>query len=235
MSNKIKKSLLILSILTTSILNAAENHLEFSYVQTSGNTNATVISGRLKTEKNLTSKDIFKSDAYILYNKNEEDTSANKYSIELDYNHLLSEKLYTYFGAAYIKDELSAYDYRLNVGPGYGYKVLKTDEHKLNLEAGIDYAYDNYSYESNEWYLAGTTKLDYSYNINYNTKFNQMASYFVSMKTAGRYFAASESSVQVKVMSDLSMAVTYRLDYANQTENDEKLDKKFLTSIIYDF
>lgn len=229
------KKVLVFLVSFCSSLYATENHLEFAFVQTSGNTDSTIVSGKYKTKQDLTSKDIFKLEANILYNKNEENTSANKYSLETDYNRLLSEKLYSYFGFDYIKDELSEYDYRINVGPGYGYKVLNDNIHKLDLEAGIDYAYDNYSYTSNEWYLAGKTKLDYSYQINYNTKLTQMLSYLLSLKTAGRYFASSETSIQTKMVKDFSLAFTYRLDYANESRNDENLDKKALASVIYDF
>lgn len=37
-----------------------------------------------------------------------ENTSANKYNVELDYNHMINEKLYSYMGINY-KDQLSDY------------------------------------------------------------------------------------------------------------------------------
>lgn len=233
MKNKnIIKACLLLTLCTFSY--ATDNHLELSFVQTSGNTDSTTVSGKIETQKYITPIDIVKAKASILYSSSDGDTNANKYNLELDYNHMLNENLYSYVGGTYVNDELSDYDYRLNIGPGFGYKLINNNVHKLDVELGVDYAYDNYAYESNEWYLAGKTELNYSYNIQNNIKFQQMLNYLLSMKKAGRYFAASESSFVVKMIENLSMAVTYRLDYANET-NQEKLDKKLLTSVIYDF
>jgi putative salt-induced outer membrane protein len=228
----ILKSFLLFTLCTFSY--ATENHLELSFVQTSGNTDSTTVSGKIETNKYITPIDIIKAKGSILYSKNDGDTSANKYTLELDYNHMLNENLYAYLGSSYINDELSDYDYRLSIGPGFGYKFLNDDTHKLDVEVGVDYAYDNYAYASNEWYLAGKTELNYSYNIQSNIKFQQMLSYLFSLKEIGRYFVASESSFAVKMIENLSLAVTYRLDYTNET-TQEKLDKKLLTSIIYDF
>ena len=45
---------------------------------------------------------------------------------------MLSERLYSYMGISYIKDELSDYDYRLNIGPGLGYKLLEDEINDLS-------------------------------------------------------------------------------------------------------
>lgn len=228
------KIILVLVVSFCSLLNAADNHLEFSFVKTDGNTDSTVISGKLKTKKELSSKDSFKAEAYVLYNKTDNKTSANQYRLEFDYNHLLTDRLYTYLGMAFVKDELSEYDYRLNIGPGFGYKVLNNDIHKLDLEGGINYAYDKYSEKSNESYVATETKLNYEYKVSNNTSFKQMLNYLQSLKESKTYFLTSETALQVKMVENLSMALSYRVDYTNDTVK-EKTDKKFLTSIIYDF
>lgn len=53
---------------------------------------------------------------------------------------MINEKLYSYMGINYINDELSDYDYRLNIGPGFGYKFINDDIQTLDIQAGLDYA-----------------------------------------------------------------------------------------------
>ena len=45
---------------------------------------------------------------------------------------------------------------------------------------------------------------------------------------------SSETSMGVRMTKNLSLGVSYRIDYVNKTEK-ENTDKKFLTSLIMDF
>ena len=67
-----------------------------------------------------------------------------------------------------------------------------------------------------------------------NLDFKQMISYLASFEDANKYFVVSDSSLEVNMTKNLSLGVSYNMDYTNQTEK-EKLDKKFLTSLIVDF
>ena len=223
-------------ILVTNLSYAldVDKHLELSYVQTSGNTNTTTFSSKLQSSTALNEKQSIKAKGSILYSENEENTSANKYNIELDYNHMINEKLYAYMGINYIKDQLSDYDYRLDIGPGLGYKIINDDIQSLDIQGGLDYAYDKYKTGTKDNYLAGRTELNYKYKFSENLDFKQMISYLASFEDANKYFVVSDSSLEVNMTKNLSLGVSYNMDYTNQTEK-EKLDKKFLTSLIVDF
>jgi putative salt-induced outer membrane protein len=137
-------------------------------------------------------------------------------------------------GINYIKDELSDYDYRLDIGPGLGYKIINDDIQFLDIQGGLDYAYDRYKTGIKDNYLAGKTELNYKYKFSENLEFKQMLSYLGSFEDSEKYFIVSDSSLEVNMTKNLSLGVSYNLDYTNQTEK-EKLDKKFLTSLIVDF
>jgi len=231
-----KNNIIKISLITALSISAyaADNHVELSFVQSSGNTESTTFSGKVQTAINLTAVDIVKAKATVLYSKADGDTDANKYTLELDYNRMLNKNLYTFLSADYVNDEFSDYDYRINIGPGLGYKILDNDIHKLDAQLAAVYAFDKFEDSSKEEYVAAKPEVNYRYNIQSNIQFNQMVNYLQSLKDSGTYFAASESSLSLKVMENLSMALTYRLDYTNETSED-KWDKKFLTSVIYDF
>ena len=230
----LSKFSIIVLFSTASYSVDVDKHLELSYVQTSGNTNTTTFSSKLQGTAALSNTESIKAKGSILYSENDENTSANKYNIELDYNHMINEKLYSYMGINYIKDELSDYDYRLNIGPGLGYKILQNESQTLDIQGGLDYAYDKYNDGVKDNYLAGRTELNYKYKFSPNLDFKQMISYLASFEDTNKYFVVSDSAFEVNMTKNLSLGVSYNMDYTNQTQK-EKLDKKFLTSLIVDF
>lgn len=225
---------IIVLISSSSYALNVDKHLELSYVETSGNTNTTTFSSKLEGTTAFNDTDSLKAKGSILYSESEKDTSANKYNLELDYNHMINQKLYSYVGINYIKDQLSDYDYRLDIGPGLGYKILEDETQTIDIQGGLDYAYDKYENGSKDAYVAGKTELNYKYRFNQNVEFKQMLSYLGSFEDREKYFAVSDSSIGVKMTQNLSLGISYNLDYTNKTEK-EKLDKKFLTSLIVDF
>ena len=225
---------IIVLLSTASYSIDVDKHLELSYVQTNGNTNTTTFSSKLQGIAALSDTESIKAKGSILYSESDENTSANKYNVELDYNHMINKKLYSYMGINYIKDQLSDYDYRLNIGPGLGYKFLEDEIQTIDIQGGLDYAYDKYNDGLKDNYLAGRTELNYKYTFSQSIEFKQMLSYLASFEDGEKYFAVSDSEISVKMTQNLSLGVSYNMDYTNKTEK-EKLDTKFLTSLIIDF
>ena len=225
---------IIVLLSTASYSIDVDKHLELSYVQTNGNTNTTTFSSKLQGIAALSDTESIKAKGSILYSESDENTSANKYNVELDYNHMINKKLYSYMGINYIKDQLSDYDYRLNIGPGLGYKLLEDEIQTIDIQGGLDYAYDKYNNGLKDNYLAGRTELNYKYKFSENLDFKQMISYLASFEDTNKYFVVSDSAFEVNMTKNLSLGVSYNMDYTNQTQK-EKLDKKFLTSLIVDF
>lgn len=224
--------LLLLSNLSFAL--DVDKHLELSYVQTSGNTNTTTFSSKLEGTAALSDTQSIRAKGNILYSENDNNTSANKYNLELDYNQMINEKLYSNMGISYVKDELSDYDYRLNIGPGLGYKIIEDEIQTVDIQVGLDYAYDKYKDGLKDNYLAGRTELNYKYRFSQSLEFKQMLSYLSSFEDSEKYFVVSDSAIKVKMTQNLSFGVSYGMDYTNKTIK-EKLDTKFLTSLIINF
>jgi putative salt-induced outer membrane protein len=234
-SKNIVSKICALAILaSTSYALDVDKHLELSYVQTSGNSNTSTFSTKLEASTALSDRSNFKAKGNILYSESNSESSANKYDIELDYNYMLDKNIYAYYGVNYLKDQFSDYDYRLNTGPGLGYKFLDTKEQTIDLQGGLDYALDQYSSGIKDEYVASRAEINYRYKINENLKFKQMFNYLVSLEDNDKYFMASDTSLSVKMTDNLSLGVSYRVDYVNQTTK-ENADKKLLTSLIVDF
>ncbi|RXJ95781.1 hypothetical protein CRU94_03975 [Arcobacter sp. AHV-9/2010] len=228
------KKLLILPILL-NFATAVENEgkVELSYVNTSGNTQTTTLAADAEAKSKIDDIEL-KFKGSIIKSKDNDEESANKYQLELQSSYMFTDNFYTYLGANYVKDEFSDYDSRLNIRPGLGYKFINTDDHLLDIKTGVDYSLDKYKNGKKDEYAASKSELNYKYQIKKDVEFKQMVNYLVSMEDSEKYFVTSESSVNVKMVGNLSLGVSYKVDYTNQTQK-EKTDKKFLTSLIYDF
>ena len=115
-----------------------------------------------------------------------------------------------------------------------GYKFIDNEQETIDIQGGLDYAFGKYEIGDKEEYVAPRTELNYRYKFNENVYFKQMLSYLFSLEDEEKYFASSESAVGVKMTKALSLGVSYRIDYVNQTEK-ENSDRRLLTSIIVDF
>ena len=210
-----------------------ENRAELSYVNSSGNTNTSSLNGSILSEAKFDEQEL-KAKANIFRSKDNNKKSANKYEINLDYSHMIGDRLYTYLDAYFEKDEFSDYKSRLNIGPGLGYKFIYTDDEVLDIQGGTAYAVDRFEDKKTDRYLAPRVEMNYKYKIKENIEFRQMLSYLFSSNSTNRYFVKSETGVYVKMIENLSLGINYKLDYVNKTEK-KKLDRKFMTSLVYDF
>lgn len=232
--NILKNIFFVLVLVSFSKAFDFDKRLEISYVNTSGNTNTSSLNGKISANKKFENDAEVKLKASILKSEDNNKKSANKYDAELDYDHMLGDRLYLYLGSYYVVDKFSDYDSRLNIGPGLGYKLIYTKEEVLDFQGGFDYAIDTYEDGSKDRYAAPKIELNYKKKLKENLEFNQMFSYLGSTKDSKKYFLTSQTGLNVVMVENLSLGASYVLDYVNYT-NKDRLDRKFLTSLIFDF
>lgn len=230
-------SLITLSLLYAEDKNEIEGTLGLSYVQVSGNTNTKNFSTKLDAQKDIEDYTIFANADSLLIKDGDTETS-NKINVGLKLEKKLDDFMFTYFEANYIKDKFSGYDYRANIGPGIGYKILNNDTHKLKASLGLFYSIDKESSSkvSNE-FLSGNSELNYDMKVNEQVDFSQDLTYSPSFDNPDKYFATSLTGVKVKINKTLSIGVSYKVEYQSILANAEveHIDKTFLTSLIIGF
>ena len=77
--------------------------------------------------------------------KNSRETNADNARAALQYNRFLrdSDRLYALMKADVEYDDIAQVDYRINVGPGFGYYVVKNDDYSLGFEAGPTWRFED--------------------------------------------------------------------------------------------
>jgi putative salt-induced outer membrane protein len=249
----IKKLLLSLALVgsivgtTTNVLAQEElkeepkwsTHVEMSYVSTNGNTDTQTFSVKLesKLEKDINRYFVKFSG---LYAKSNDQETASQWLLNGRWEKILTKKMFAFVDATYLADKFSGYDYRLSIGPGIGYDFVKSAKHDLKGLFSVLYYYDNYiegSPDSSDSYVAGKGEINYRWLIRENLKFKEDANFIISFNDTDKYFLNSETGIETKINSNISLGVSYRIAYQNQLPSPDvkHTDTTFLTSLIIDF
>jgi len=254
--NKIGYSL-IASTLLFSELSADDNvfkaHLELSYMNSSGNSETDTFSMKSDFSNKFDNTKSIKGKAngsFVTGETGEE--IANKFYIEGEYDHKVSKYFFAFLKTDYTADKFSGFEYKINVGPGVGYKVpFKSKSQALDLSLSIAYSQDKIQDASNyKDYSSGNLGIKYIWKINELWKFKQDLSGHQDFETADNYSAKSVTAIEHKLtglgiiedfikplkQSSISLGMSYTINYQNNVPDDKQAtDKLFLTSIIIDY
>jgi len=259
--NKISYSL-IASTLLFSQLSADDNvfkaHLELSYMNASGNSETDTFSMKSDFSKKFDDTKSIKGKAngsFVTDDKGDE--IANKFYVEGEYDHKVSTDFFAFLKTDYTADKFSGFEYKVNVGPGVGYKVpFKAKGQALDLSLSIAYSQDKIqNADDSENYSSGNLGIKYVWEINELWKFKQDLSGHQDFEDSENYSAKSVTALEHKLTSlgidklgvvgevlkpleksSVSLGVSYTINYQNNVPDDKKAtDKLFLTSLIIDY
>lgn len=211
-------------------------HTELSYVQTGGNTDTRAFALKSQVDKQV-ELDKYVAKANAIYSKSDGEETANKYRLEGRWERTLDERSFAFVSGDYTQDKFSGYDYRSNVGPGLGYKVLNLEDHALDALGSAQYSSAKATETGEtEDYVSAKLAGDYRWKISGNSTFRQYADYQSSLDDSDNYFITSETSLAVKMNGNLSLGVSYKIEYQNLTPGEaEHTDTTFMTSLIIDY
>lgn len=210
-------------------------HNEFSYINTKGNTDTTSLAfeGAAKT---ILSKNVFRAHADAYRSTNSGVVSKNKWSTELNYDYQFDEIYSVNYLNGYKKDQFSGFDYQLYSGPGIGAKIIDCSEHKLDVQANMLYAQDKPVALAARNYFSSKLGGIYKWQILSNLKFIEEATYRINLEERGKYFLYSKTGIENKINGNVSMGISYKIDYANTPPHPSfKTDRIFLASLIIDY
>ena len=224
------------SVLLLGAESELKTHTELSYVNTKGNSDTESFALEAKADKSA-DKHVFHVKAEAFYSKDGEIESKNKWLAELSYDYEFTERFAFNYLLGFKQDKFSSFDSQLYTGPGVKYKAVALEVHKLNFQANILYARDDFKVpDETEGYASWQAAFDYNWQILDNLKFTQEANYRSSFEDGENYFATSKTSIANKINSTLSLGLSYKVDYANSVATGiERTDRTFLTSLIIDY
>ncbi len=105
---------------------------------TRGNKNTTLVTADFVTQKK-TLTDEFMLGLGGAYGRQDSADTVNNYKGYVQWNHLFSPRFFGYLRADGLQDRIKDIDYRVTVGPGAGYYLIKTTNTTLAIEGGVGF------------------------------------------------------------------------------------------------
>lgn len=192
---------------------AWKDQAEFSFVDTTGNTDTTSLAGKNLLEYRFTPRATGSWKIGALYSEDDGRTTAESYSTELRFDRLYTEKSYFYFLGGWSKDRFAGIDNRFYGGGGLGRKFIDGPKHYLAGEAGLNYTREDYVDGSDSDFLTGRAFGKYEYAFTEKNRFLQSLEFLYDFSDSAHYRLNSETALVAALTDVFSLKVGYNVRY----------------------
>lgn len=201
---------------------------------TRGNKNTTLFSVDFNAQKKT------RVDEYMIglggaYGQQDSRDTVNNYRAFAQWNHLFSERFFGYLRAEGLQDRVKNLDYRLTIGPGVGYYVLKNTNALLAVEAGAGFEVERLGGRDQSY---ATVRLAdrFEYRLTESAKLWQSLELLPQVDKIENYAINFEIGVEAAISKTLSLKSSLIDSYANQpAAGRSKNDLKLIAGVAYKF
>lgn len=160
-------------------------------------------------------------------------TTAEAYNFTYEGRREISERSYLFTALDWERDEFSAFDSQISETVGYGRRLVRTDNHALNFEAGVGSRQAERRDGTSRDDAIVRTTLDYVWTVNETTEFSQDL-IVDSGSTNTRTQAVSE--LRARLFGNVALVLSYRIKRNSEVAPGiEKTDSFTAISLEYAF
>jgi putative salt-induced outer membrane protein len=211
-----------------------ESSLTAGLTLTRGNSHTLLYSGNFLTDKKTPDNE-FSLGADGAYGSQDSKENVNNYGAFGQWNHLFTDRFYGYLRASAMRDIVADVDYRLNVGPGIGYYLVKATNTTLAAEAGAGYQYEHLGDEFNSFITARAAER-FEHKFSDHARLWQTAEYLPQVDKLENYFFNFEIGIETTITKSFSLKTYFDYNYASEPADGRyKNDTKLVTGIAYKF
>lgn len=192
---------------------AWKDQAEFSYVDTTGNTETTSLAGKNLLAYRFTPRATVSWKVGALYSEDGGKTTAESYSTELRLDWMQTARMYYYVLGGWSKDRFAGIDQRYYAGGGAGRKFLDGPKHFLAGEAGLNYTREEYIDGSDSGFLTGRAFAKYEYAFTEKNRFLQSMEFLYDFSDSAHYRLNSETAVVSALTDVFSLKAGYNVRY----------------------
>lgn len=234
MVKRIATALILMSGSGVALADGWSGELTAGLIMTSGNSETTTSNGKL-TLGYVTGP--WEHSSYLSFTqaRDEEQTTAERYTAGYKVDFSFTDTDYVYFSADWQKDLFASVTERTVETVGYGRRIFNTDAHQLDLEAGAGARQNEFAEPpgSSSDELVGTVGLDYAWTISPTSKFTQtlLAEYGDS-----NTYTESVSQLKLSIVGNLFAALAFTARHNSVvSEGNEKTDTETSINLSYEF
>ncbi|WP_411826629.1 YdiY family protein [Luteolibacter sp. AS25] len=170
-----------------------------------------------------------------VYQDDNGDTSKDQTTSRVQLNHIVSDRFYIGSKISYLRDSAADIDYRVTPGILGGYKLIKTDDTSLAVEAGPSYTFESLGGES-DTYVSVFAAGRFSHRFNERFAFNQALEYTAEIEDFENYSILFTAGLDTKISDRLIWRIAGNYTYDNQPAvGREEADTSLTSSVAVKF
>lgn len=211
-----------------------ESSITAGLTLTRGNSHTLLYTGTFQTDKKTPDNEYMFGANGTYGSQNSEDT-VNNYGGFGQWNHLFTKRFYSYIRVDALRDVIADLDYRVNIGPGVGYYVIKGTNTTLKAEAGggIQYEHLGGNYSS-----YGTVRFaeNFEHKFNSHARLWEKAEILPQVDKFQNYVVNAEIGIETLITKAISLKTYLQDTYQSEPAADHyRNDIKLVSGLTYKF
>lgn len=168
--------------------------------------------------------------------KDKSDEFVKNFAFGTQYNRSLYKKLFWFIGQNTEIDKIADLEYRLNIGPGLGYKLIEKEKITLDIELGVNYIREKYENIDADDKAAGRLGEKFNWKISDTSALWLRSELLVNLEDSEDFRTNSELGIEVKVNKYLNIRSAFQHKYNNEPPTGiEENDFTFVTSLVFKY
>lgn len=197
---------------------------DFGYVQTTGNSEVTTISGTDKLVRRAGPWS-FTQEAGAVWGETEGVESAGRYGFGLRVDRGFNERLSAYGLASWRRNTFAGISRQFDEGVGLAWHAVTAKPHTLDLEAGAGLNQRRTTLKQEDSFGTARGGALYAYDFAEKSRFEARGAYLVNLEDSEDSEGNARMSVTAPLAGSLALKVSYDLNYRNKPQPGlEKLD-----------
>ena len=203
-----------------------------------GNSDNTNFSFTFNATGRLSEKIEWVNNGLFQYARTAKVTSAELYQLgtRINWNH--TERIFSYYDLAGIRDQFKNYAYRFLPGIGAGYKLVNLEYLSFALKGGLTYAFTKYyDTEETDSFLGIVVSDEFVWKFSDTAELNQKWDINLDTSDSKHYLSYFEVNLLAQLIKSWSVKLTFinRYDSKPVGEGIKKSDSSFLAGISWKF
>ncbi len=223
-----------------TILLAAPNRLqqkiEFGYFGTTGNTNTNSLTAAYRFKYRINRKT--KSDFFVdIYYSNRNGRKNNeRYRSQYNLYHNYKKELYSFLSLGFLRNTFEGYNQQYRINPGFGYTLIRTKKHKLDIQLGYEFRRNNYTSQPSQNFHYAKGEFKHRYKITKKNLLTSQISFIENLEQAKDFETEFSTNLHLHIVKQLSFKLSFELKFDNlPPQGKKKSDTTTKASIVYSF
>ena len=199
-----------------------------------GNKNTTMFTADFQTQKK-TPFDEFHLGLGAAYGEQNSVEIVNNYKEFGQWNHLFTPRYFSYLRTDGLRDSIANLDYRLTLGPGVGYYLIKGTNTTLALEAGGAYEFQRLG-GANQTFMTARLADRFEHKLSDRARLWQSVEILPQVDKLDNYVVNFEIGAEAAITKSFSLKTYLDDNYANRPAAGHlKNDAKLVAGVSYKF